>query len=229
MYLLKALESLFFPNCCAGCGRQLNFAKQSICLNCLSILPDTNFVSQPENPIEKIFTGRLPLAAAYSQFYFTRSSAIQSVIHQLKYKGNKQSGIDMGKLMGLAIKDSGRFSNIDFLIPLPLFPEKEKIRGYNQAEILCQGIAEVLQIPVEKNLVLRTRATATQTHKNRLERWQNVNEVFAIADPQKLEGKKLLLVDDVITTGATLEACGNSILSVCKAELYIASLAFAMQ
>lgn len=135
----------------------------------------------------------------------------------------------MGKLMGLVIKDSERFSNIDYLIPLPLFPEKEKARGYNQAEMLCRGIAEVLQVPVQKNQVLRTRATATQTHKNRLERWQNVNDVFAVADPKQLEGRRLLLVDDVITTGATLEACGNSILSVCNADLYIASLAFAMQ
>jgi len=135
----------------------------------------------------------------------------------------------MGKLMGHTIKHSARFSNIDCIIPLPLFPEKERARGYNQAELLGQGISEILKIPVLKDIVIRNRPTSTQTKKNRMERWQNVSDVFTITNPDKLKDKSVLLIDDVITTGATLEACGNNIIKAGCSDLFLASLAFAMQ
>ncbi len=181
------------------------------------------------NPVEKLFAGRLKVEAAFSQYYFSRSSVMQSVIHQLKYRGNSGAGIEMGKLMGHSIKHSPRFCNIDYIIPLPLFPEKELARGYNQAEVLSRGIEEITEIPVLKNVVIRNKATSTQTRKNRMERWQNVNEVFSVTDPLILQGKKLLLTDDVITTGATLEACGHAVRAAGGSQIYVASLAFAMQ
>lgn len=195
----------------------------------MASLPETGFAFFAGNPLEKLFYGRLQLKAASSQYYFTRSSLIQSIIHELKYKGNQEVGIEMGKMLGNTLKQSGRFCNIDAIVPLPLFPEKERMRGYNQAEVLGRGIQQILEIPLLRDAVVRNRFTTSQTHKNRMERWQNVEQVFSVARPDLVENKSILLADDVITTGATLEACGNIIKNASKTDLYMASLAFAMQ
>jgi ComF family protein len=226
---LNALISLFFPHCCAGCGNDLPISGQQVCLRCLALLPDTGFASVHNNSLEKLFYGRLPLKAASSQFYFSRSSIIQSIIHELKYKGNQDVGIEMGKLMGNTLKQSGRFGNIDAIVPLPLYPEKERIRGYNQAEVLGRGIQQIMEIPVLRDAVVRNRFTESQTHKNRMERWHNVEQVFSVARPELVQNKNILLTDDVITTGATLEACGNILINKGNCDIYLASLAFAMQ
>jgi ComF family protein len=226
---LNALVSLFFPHCCAGCGNDLPISGQQVCVRCMALLPETGFAVIDNNPLEKLFFGRLPLRAASSQYYFSRSSIIQSIIHELKYKGNQDIGIEMGKMIGNTLKQSGRFSNIDAIVPLPLFPEKERLRGYNQAEVLARGIQQILEIPVLRDAVVRNRFTASQTHKNRMERWHNVEQVFSISRPEQLENKNILLTDDVITTGATLEACGNILRKYGNCDIYLASLAFAMQ
>ncbi len=226
---LNALVSLFFPRCCTGCGNDLPNSGQQLCLRCLAALPETGFAVITNNPLEKLFYGRLQLKAATSQYYFSRSSIIQSVIHELKYKGNQDVGIEMGKIMGHTLKQSGRFSNIDAIVPLPLFPEKERLRGYNQAEVLGRGIQQIMEIPVLRDAIIRNRFTTSQTHKNRMERWHNVEQVFSIARPELLENKNILLTDDVITTGATLEACGNILRTASKGDICLASLAFAMQ
>jgi ComF family protein len=218
---------LFFPHVCAGCGDDLLNEESLLCLHCLSSMPETNFHFHAGNPIEKIFWGRIPLVSATSQYYFTKESKMQSLMHQFKYKGNKELGIYLGRLMGEYLKQSNRFDkNIDGLIPLPLFPAKEKHRGYNQATILCEGIAESMKIPVFKDVIIRPQATETQTRKDRVERWQNMERKFTLARPQTICNKHILLVDDVVTTGATLEACGNEILQAENTRLSIATLCY---
>ena len=192
-------------------------------------LPETNFAQHANNPIEKIFWGRISVAAAHSEFHFSKESLIQELIHQLKYKGNTAIGIYLGELMGKTLLTSNRFDKIDALIPLPLSPDKEHKRGYNQAAIICDGMSAVMNVPVIKNVVLRQRYTDTQTKKHRIERWENVAGSFIIKDDSKLKGKNLLLVDDVITTGATLEACGTVIATIDGVKLSIATLAHAIK
>jgi ComF family protein len=190
-------------------------------------MPETNFELHSGNPVEKTFWGRLPLVNATAQFYFTKESLMQHLMHQFKYRGNKDLGLQLGKLMGEQIKKSDRFDDIAALIPLPLFPQKEKRRGYNQATILCDGMAESLRIPVIDNAILRPQHTETQTKKGRIERWKNMEGKFVLADPGVLKNKHLLLVDDVVTTGATLEACGNELLKAGNVKLSVATLCVA--
>lgn len=227
-YLKKILSDtihLFYPSICQGCGSDNIIQDQLLCLNCINILPRTNYASLPGNALEKIFAGRLSIISAHSEFYFTKGKLVQHLIHQLKYKNNKDLGFYLGEMMGRTLLKSGRFSDLDYLVPLPLFPEKEFKRGYNQAEIICNGMSETMNIPVLKNIVCRQHATETQTRKHRTERWENVAESFVVKHPEKIQGKKVLLVDDVVTTGATLEACGHVILQANASALSIATLA----
>lgn len=229
MQLLQTIFSdtlhLFYPHICTGCGSDLLEQNNLLCLRCLTNLPDTNFAKHANNPIEKIFWGRISLVAAHSEFYFSKESLIQQLIHQFKYKGNTTIGFYLGGLMGKTLLSSSRFNGIDAIIPLPLYPDKERKRGYNQAAIICDGISAVMNIPAIKYNVLRQRYTDTQTKKHRIERWENVAGSFIIKDETKLKGKHLLLVDDVITTGATLEACGSMIAAIEGVKLSLATLA----
>ncbi len=224
---LHDFSHLFFPHICVGCGSDLLEKDQTVCLHCYSNLPETGFSTHPGNPIEKIFYGRLEVNMAAAGYYFTKSSVLQRLIHQLKYNGNQDVGRQLGQWLGLQLKNSGRFNNMDALIPLPLFPDKEKMRGYNQAAVLCEGISEIIKVPMLKDIVLRKRYTDTQTKKGRSERWVNVDGSFEISDSSQLQNKHVLLVDDVITTGATLEACGYAIKETEAVKLSIATLAWA--
>jgi ComF family protein len=225
--LLGNALHLFYPHICTGCGSDLLDENSQLCLRCINDLPHTGFALHPNNPIEKIFWGRIPVAAAHSEFYFAKESLVQHLIHQLKYKNNTAIGMYLGELMGGTLLRSGRFNNIDYLIPLPLNDNKERKRGYNQATIICNGLSAVMNIPVLTGNVSRKRFTETQTRKHRIERWENVEGSFIINNPARLKGKSILLVDDVITTGATLEACGSMLTQTGELKLYIASLAHA--
>lgn len=225
--ILLPLLHLFYPHVCTGCGSDLVEEDNLLCLQCVTNLPHTNFADHESNPVEKIFWGRLNITAAMSEFYFTKGTLIQTLIHEFKYKGNKDVGLYLGAMMGSSLVNNDRFNNIDALIPLPLFADKEFKRGFNQATILCNGISEVTNISVIKNNVVRKRYTDTQTKKHRTERWQNVEGSFKIMNEKELRGKHILLVDDVVTTGATLEACGAEILKIEDTKLSIATLAYA--
>lgn len=220
------LFHLFYPHNCVGCGSDVIDNESFLCLQCIDDLPRTNFALQANNPVEKIFWGRIPLTSAMSEFYFSKGSIIQNLIHEFKYKGNKKVGHYLGKLLGESLLNSNRF-HINAIIPLPLFEKKEKKRGYNQAEILCAGISEIMNVLLIKQNVIRISNTETQTKKGRTQRWENVAKSFSVLQPQHLEGKHILLVDDVITTGATLEACASEILKVNNVHLSIATLAMA--
>jgi ComF family protein len=227
--LLNDFAHLFFPQTCAGCGSDVITSDSPLCIRCIASLPVTNFHLHTGNQVEKIFWGRIPVTCATSLCYFNSGSLIQTLLHQLKYKGHKELGYFLGRVMGETLIQSNRFSYLDALIPLPLFAAREKKRGYNQAALLCEGMAEAMKIPIWNDVVMRTTATTTQTKKNRLERWENIEGKFVITNPSLLSGKHVLLVDDVITTGATLEACGGLMLDVPGLSLSIASLAYTIK
>jgi ComF family protein len=176
------------------------------------------------NPVEKMFWGRLPLVKASAQYYFRKGSMVQDLVHELKYKGNKEIGIYLGQLMGNSFTLVNYLANVDALIPLPLHPVKQRKRGYNQATTLCEGLAKTTGIPIYEGVARRKKHTDTQTKKNRLERWENMKDNFELVNKAAIEGKHVLLVDDVVTTGATLEACGQALMKAQNLQLSIACL-----
>ena len=218
---------VIFPHVCDGCGSDLLNIESRLCIRCFASLPETNFEDHPNNPVEKIFWGRLPIVEASSQFYFTKESLMQHLMHQFKYKGNKELGMQLGTMMGNSLKSSKRFKEIDALVPLPLFPSKEKKRGYNQATVLCEGIAEMFHLPVLTNVIARPQLTETQTKKGRIERWRNIEGKFQLLNEAAIQNKHLLLIDDVVTTGATLEACANELFKAVNVKLSVATLCVA--
>lgn len=223
---LAGLTHLLFPHTCQGCGSDILNKDQLICLSCYQQLPITNFHFHQSNPVEKIFWGRIPVEAAASLLYFNKGSVLQQLLHELKYKGKKEIGHYLGKEMGAAFSQTGRFARLDGLIPLPLFPAREKKRGYNQATMIAEGFSEATGVPVWGNVINRTHSTETQTNKSRMERWKNMEGRFELINPGLIINKKILLIDDVLTTGATLESCGHELLKAEGCELNIGTLAF---
>lgn len=225
--LFSGLVHLFFPHICPGCGSDTLQTNELICFRCFSELPFTKFESIRNNKTEQIFFGRVDVQKGMSLLYFSKDSLVQNLLHALKYNGHRELGTYLGRLMGQSIKNSSAFQNIDVIVPLPLFKEKEKKRGYNQSTILCEGIALETGIPVTADTVIRTIHTETQTKKHRRERWQNVEGIFEVKNRHAMGGKNILLVDDVITTGATLEACATVLLGIPGSTVSIATLAIA--
>lgn len=217
---------LFYPNVCAGCGCDTLSAGQTLCFSCLSEMPLTDFHLHTLNPVEKIFRGRLPLVTAFAHVYFTKDSLVQHMLHRLKYGGKKEIGIFMGSLIGENLKTSGWGENVSALIPLPLNSRKQKKRGYNQAELICDGISLRTNIPVYNNVIVRKKNTETQTRKSRAERWNNIEGKFELVNAPEIMNKHILLVDDVVTTGATLESCGQELLKANGLQLSIAAFAY---
>lgn len=225
--LLNDLKRLVYPHNCLGCGYEMYYNSQYLCLNCLKGLPYTGFEKNDENFTANLFTGRLNLERASSWLFFGKDGLTQKLIHQLKYRGNLAVGEYLGKSMALKLHKQGWLSDIDVLIPLPLNRRKLNLRGYNQSTVLCNGMSMVTGIPVEEVAVMRTVFTETQTKKSRLQRWANVEHVFDLLDADHLHHKHALLVDDVITTGATMDACGQVLLKVPGLKLSVLSLAVA--
>src|SRR5690349_12923363 len=168
--LKNSILHILFPHVCDGCGSDIINEDSSLCMKCIAGLPETNFHLHANNPVEKIFWGRLPVTCATAQYYFTKESLMQHLMHQLKYRGNKELGKQLGRLMGYDLQKTPRFGNVDYLVPLPLFAAKERRRGYNQATVLCEGIAEVMNAEIAKDVIVRTQHTDTQTKKGRIER-----------------------------------------------------------
>jgi ComF family protein len=220
---------LYFPKNCPACGRPLRLFGANICGRCSQNLPETHFFEAPGNPIEKIFYGRLPISAGAAAWYFHKNSALQALLFQLKYKSNEDVGLFIGKQMGALLAASERFDTIDALIPVPLHPQALSKRGFNQAALICEGIGQVWHKPVFTGAITRTKHTNTQTKQNRAVRWENMENAFSIKDPTSITGKHLLLIDDVITTGATIEACGKTLLSVKDVKVSVAAAAYPLK
>jgi ComF family protein len=224
--MIQSLLQLFYPHQCLGCGSDFLRLSHLLCSRCIHQLPETGFFERGGNPVEKAFYGRIRLEQAAALYYFTKNSLVQELMVQLKYRGNRDAGLFLGRMIGQALRSSGRFTDIDFLIPLPLNPKKQFKRGYNQAELICKGINEVYGLPLLTDVVVRKQFTESQTTQNRMARWLNMEGVFEVRYPEHLVNKHILLVDDVVTTGATLEACGSYILAVPGTRLSIAAAAY---
>ncbi|NUO01503.1 MAG: ComF family protein [Saprospiraceae bacterium] len=224
----KDLLSLFYPHICAACGRNTPPHGHVVCVSCLYKLPKTNFHLHKENPFTERFWGRLSLQAGAAQFFFTKGSRTQQLIHQLKYKNKQEIGVQMGKLYGAQLRESQLFRQVDAIVPVPLHPKKEWSRGYNQSALFAQGLSETLGKPLLNRALQRSTYAESQTQKSREERLDNIARAFVIGDAGALRGKHILLVDDVLTTGATLEACGLRLLDVPGVQLSMATMAITM-
>ncbi len=224
---LADVSGLFFPRNCAVCGRALHRHEEVLCPSCYYKLPRTGFQLSDENPVKDIFYGRLPLVSATSFLFFSKGGETQQLIHKLKYKGKREIGLYLGKLFGSVLNESPLFRKTEVIVPVPLHPQKELVRGYNQSRLIAEGMALQMSAVVMPDVLLRNKHSATQTKKSRYARWENVKDIFELRKAWRLRGKQVLLVDDVITTGATLEACGNRLLTVDGLRLSVASLAYA--
>jgi len=225
--ILNDFFHLFIPIKCVNCGISLHDHENYVCKECLFKIPRTDFHKFPENSVSQVFWGRVRLENAFSFYYFTKGSILQNLIHEVKYRHAKELAYELGKEFGNELKGSNFHKQIDYIVPVPLHPKKEKKRGYNQSDWIARGIADVLEVKVSNQILERTVHTSTQTKKNRIQRWENVKDAFEVKNSALIENKHLVLIDDVITTGATLEACANQILKVNNTKVSIISLAFA--
>ncbi len=211
---INDIIGLFYPNVCASCGSSLFKWEKLVCTHCRCLLPKTGYELHEDNPLARVFYGRVRLKAVTACFFFSKEGKVQHLIHELKYKGNSDAGLFLGQEIGKSIKEAPLFQDLDVLIPVPLHPKRERERGYNQSMLIAKGVSEVTGVPVGENYLKRSVYTATQTHKSKEERWQNVKDIFELYHGEQLEDKYVLLIDDVLTTGATLEACALKLSSV---------------
>jgi len=221
------LIALFFPELCPACGRSLYKNERVICTICIYHLPQTNFHSDPENKMARQLWGRFPFVQTIAFIYFRKGSRIQNLMHQLKYKKNQETGIRLGELYAHELKRSTIFKPADLIIPVPLHPTKFKKRGYNQSACIANGISSVLNIPVSTNNLVRIENTETQTKKSRYARYENLIHAFSIIERSEFVHKHIMLVDDVMTTGATLEACSIRLLEIEGTRISICTIAYA--
>ncbi|MBM3914491.1 MAG: ComF family protein [Sphingomonadales bacterium] len=218
-----AIGQLFYPHVCAGCGSDKLELDSSICWYCLDELPATGFADQHDNPAEKILWGRVPFNAVQSGFYLNRDSLMEQLIYQLKYKNRQEIGIQLGRLLGAQLKKSGRFE-AEALVPVPLHPKKLRQRGFNQAATIAEGMAQELNLPVTQHVLVRKNVSNSQTRLGRLARWENSYANFGIEQAHRLRNKRVLLVDDVLTTGATLESCGQLLAGISGVTVSMATV-----
>ena len=221
--MLQDFVDLVFPNCCPGCDQPLARGEEYLCTSCDLDLP----LFEADEDILNYFAGRLELTEARAYLKFYHGGITQKLLHYIKYKGDQDLGKFLGAMFINHLDKEKVFGNIEVIVPVPLHRSKLRTRGYNQSEVLADGMADVLGITVDSTSVERIKKSETQTRKDRAQRWQNVSGIFQVTG-DSLKGKHILLVDDVITTGATLEACGEAIIEAEAGSLSIAALAAAM-
>lgn len=227
MKLFKHLINLLFPRTCAACGNLLLEGEDIVCTTCRFLLPKTGYEQNPDNPLAQMFYGQMPFNAVTAEFFFSKTGKVQHLIHGLKYHHCRENGIFLGQEIGKSLLKAPIFQGIDYIVPIPLHPKKEKIRGYNQSHVIAEGISEIMNIPIAEKCLVRSIFTDTQTKKSREERWQNVKDIFNVENPEILENKHVLLVDDVLTTGATLMSAGKALFQVKGIKISVATVACA--
>jgi ComF family protein len=225
MGILNDFLSLIYPNICQLCGMSLFKHEKVICMRCKHHLPQARFAHR-DNPAAQVFWGRVPLKIVTTAFLYNKGNAIQKLIHQFKYRRNKAIGIFLGEELGKDLSHIPGHEDISIIIPVPLHPRKQKKRGFNQSEIIARGIAEKIDAEVHDSIMFRKSFSGTQTRKTKYERWQNVETIFALKNEKLIENKHILLVDDVITTGATIEACAHCLMKVEGVRLSVAAVAY---
>ena len=227
MSIWTDLWKLFFPQCCLVCGKTLLEGEEYLCFHCLSNMPRTHLYLHKDNEMEKELWGKFPIERASAYLYYSKGGDVKKLLTDLKYRGNADLGCFLGRCMTREMLSSGFFQGVDGIIPVPLHPRKQKIRGYNQSIMLANGISSVTNIPVWNDLLVRTQYTQTQTRKGSYERWLNVKDMFECTSPDRLIGKHVLLVDDVFTTGATLVACADAFRQIPNLRFSVLTLALA--
>lgn len=219
--------NLFYPKVCQVCNSILVKGEDIICVSCLHELPVTNYHLNKENPVVKVFYGRIPIENATALLEFQKKGSVQKLIHQLKYRKQKEISSFLGRWLGEEITATGDYKDVDIVIPVPLHRKKLKIRGFNQVEGFGKEIAKALEVPYKDDVLLKKSFSTTQTLKERLSRWGNIQETFVLTNAGTISNKHVLLVDDIITTGATLEACAQTLQQVPKLRISIATMAIA--
>ena len=222
---LASLARLFVPRRCVVCGACLDDGEEVLCLECDIAMPRTNYHLRADNPVEQRFWGRFPLERATSYFRYCKDGDYRRILFRMKYEGRQDDAETMGRLMAADLVRSGFFEGVDVLLPVPLHPDKQRLRGYNQSACIAQGVSAVTGIPVSVGNVRRRKFTETQTRKSAHQRWDNVDGVFEAVDAAAFAGQHVLLLDDVLTTGATLTACADALAGVEGVRFSVLALA----
>ncbi|MEY8020615.1 ComF family protein [Muriicola sp. SD30] len=223
--IINDLNTILVPPVCFGCNARLYRGEQILCVSCRAQLPLTEFNFSTENSLDRVFYGRIPVQKAASYLHFYENGLVQNLLHYLKYRNQSRISNLLGKWYGEILKQDDALPEIDMVIPVPLHPKKLKKRGYNQVAGFGQELANLLKADYREDILSKTSHTRTQTQKSRIFRWQHEKPVFKLLYPSILNGCRILLVDDVVTTGATLEACSKVLLEAGKVEVYIATMA----
>lgn len=219
--------SIFFPQACLGCQKSLLEQEQFICMHCEYALPQTQFHLDNENKAMQSLAGRVPAVAVASYFYFESGSIAQQIMHAIKYQGRQKAAHYLGKKYGEELNKHSVFQDVTIIIPVPLHPKKKRQRGYNQSEYFGNGLSDSLGIDMQTSFLIRTKEGESQTKKNRYERYENTKTLFQVQNGEKLVNQHVLLVDDVLTTGATIEACANALLAIEGVKISVLTLAYA--
>ncbi len=222
------LLSIFYPEFCTACDNFLVRQEKVLCTKCHYEVPRTNFHHEKDNILEKSFWGRVPVERVSSYFFFQKESKYQKVIHKLKYSNYPEVGVEMGRLYGAELINSIDFKTVDYIIPVPLHFMKMNKRGYNQSEMIAKGLEQFLDGKVKTNILYRKKNTKTQTNKSRFERYKNMDAVFKVRRTKHIENKHLLLVDDILTTGSTLEGCAIALQKAANCKVSIVTLGYAV-
>ena len=223
--MLSSIFNLFFPKVCAACNSILLTSERVICTVCRHDLPLTNHHLNPQNEMFKKFYGKLDIEFASALLYFQKKGSVQELIHKLKYKGQQEIGATLGNWYAEDLKNLDALKKIDFIIPVPIHKKRLKTRGYNQVTTFCDALSKNLKIPVQELLLVRDKNTQSQTKKNRLNRGEIATEIFSVDGLENFKSKHFLLVDDVVTTGATLESCGRELMKIEGVKLSIVCIA----
>lgn len=223
----QSIGHLLYPKLCLACRMELPPADANICTKCEHDLMPIDFQSISDNELTERFWGRLQLKFGFALYYFHNQSAAKALMHQLKYNNAPQVGIELGRNLGYTIRETNIKNNIDTIVPVPLHPKKKHLRGYNQSSKIAEGLSEILNIKWTDKALIRIENTTSQTQKTRMERFENVKNAFEIQQPKSLKNKHILLVDDVITTGATIEACALKLLDIPNITISIAAIGLA--
>jgi ComF family protein len=227
--ILNDITNVLLPRSCFGCNTHLNRGEQYLCTVCRNHLPLTDYTFNEENPIDRIFYGRIRIKKASSFLFFTENSIVQRLIHHLKYKDQEQIGDFLGDWYGQILKENQFLDKIDIVIPVPLHKRKLAKRGYNQVDAFAKRLAYYLDAEYANGILIKTANTKTQTTKGRMGRWQEDKDLYMLSDDTYLKNKNVLLVDDVITSGATMETCSKAIQKAQGVNIYLASMATVLQ
>jgi ComF family protein len=218
----KSLIDVVYPNDCAICENDLQLNEQFMCLSCLYDLPYLNQDEQTQLKLDKLFWGRAEVERTYALFDYQKGNRVQDILHLIKYQNRTKIATHFGTKLAERIEKNNAF---DFILPVPLHPKKLKLRGFNQSTLIAKGLQEILQVPIKEKFMKRIVHSASQTTVTKYERWDNVKNIFSIPKPTRFKNKHVLLVDDVLTTGATIEACLKQMLQVEGCKISVATLA----